>query len=203
MSADNSKSGRGGARKGAGRKKKQSITASQVSEIDIRATRDGQAPDDIQIEAQSVTGASLEVLVKVMCYATSEAARVMAANEVLDRGYGKPSVGVAGDPMLPFFGTAPVRSVATEIRDKARKEARLALKVLHLIAEHGTKETARVLAAKSLLNRGIGTVAVAKMPDEFAGLRQLGKKEQADRAAEQAGTGRFATPPAPGSKRLQ
>lgn len=47
--------------------------------------------------AREYTPQALEALVKVMIHGESEAARVAAANAVLDRGYGKPSTVLAGD----------------------------------------------------------------------------------------------------------
>ena len=47
--------------------------------------------------ARKYTPEALEALVKVMREGESEAARVSAANSILDRGYGKPSQVLAGD----------------------------------------------------------------------------------------------------------
>jgi hypothetical protein len=190
----------GGARPGAGRKKKGTASGS-LSEIDLKAALAAPAPDEIETPALRKSRAAIDVLVKRMVHGRGEAAKIQAANAILDRGYGKPSVAVGGDPSLPFLGSAPIRELGLEIRDEARKYATVALEVLDRIAQFGNSESASVAAAKSLLDRGIGTVAVAKLPDEFAGLRKRGKKERAALAAEAAGTGRYA-PPAP-PKRLQ
>jgi hypothetical protein len=72
----------------------------------------------------------------------------------------------------------------------------VAVAVLRKIAQEGQSETARAGASKALLDRGLGTVGKARMPDEQRD-RPLGKKEEAARAAETAATGRFATPPPP------
>ena len=54
----------------------------------------------------------------------------------------------------------------------------------------------RVSASTAILERGLGTVGKARMPDEMRD-RPLGKKEEAARAAEASATGRYATPPPP------
>jgi hypothetical protein len=99
--------------------------------------------------------------------------------------------------MLPFM-MAPVQAVSTtaEIRTEARKYANLAIEVLRKIAADGSSETAIAAASKALLDRGLGTVGKARLPDEQRD-RPLGKKEEASRAAEVAATGRFATPRPP------
>jgi len=53
-----------------------------------------------------------------------------------------------------------------------------------------------IAAAQALLDRGLGTVATAKVPDGPVA-RPLGKKEEASAAARDAASGRYATPPAP------
>ena len=104
--------------------------------------------------------------------------------------------------MLPFMmapaaaGVAP--SLTAEVRAQARKFAPIAIAVLQKIAKEGQSETAMAAASKALLDRGLGTVGKARMPDEQRDA-PLGKKEQAHRAAQTAATGRFATPPPPGS----
>ena len=87
-------------------------------------------------------------------------------------------------------------SISSEVRTEARKYANLAIEVLRKIADAGVSESARVTAAKSMLDRGLGTVAAARMPEEKRD-QPLGKKEQAARAATAAATGRYATPPPP------
>lgn len=47
--------------------------------------------------AREYTADALEALVKVLRESDSDAARVSAANAILDRGYGKPSTVLAGD----------------------------------------------------------------------------------------------------------
>jgi hypothetical protein len=153
---------------------------------------------------------SLEGLVKLMLYASSDTARIGAAEEVLDRGYGKPAVEIGGDaslPMLPFMaapGLAPSGTSNDAIRNDAKRYANLAVLVLTKISENSLSETARVAAHKSLIKRECGTVGTARMPDEQRE-RPMGKKEQAQRAAAAAATGRFATPapPRPNAGALQ
>lgn len=129
----------------------------------------------------------------------SESAKIAAAKEILDRGYGKPAVEIGGDAaMLPFMMAPSVvpASTTAEIRTEARKYANLAIEVLRKIAMDGASESAIASASKALLDRGLGTVGKARMPDEQRE-QPLGKKEQAQRAAQVAATGRYATPPPP------
>ena len=65
--------------------------------------------------------------------------------------------------MLPFLGKAPVKSNLAEIRVISRRYARLAVETLHKIATASASEAARVAACRSLLDRGLGTVAVARI----------------------------------------
>jgi hypothetical protein len=51
----------------------------------------------LQEAAQAYTPAALETLRKICVDGESEAARVAAANSLLDRGYGKPTAHVTGD----------------------------------------------------------------------------------------------------------
>jgi hypothetical protein len=120
------------------------------------------------------------------------------ANAILDRGYGKPAIEIAGDALLPFVMLPSAMTVTAEIRAEARNYANLAIEVLRRIAEFGQSESAAVSACKSILDRGFGTVGPAKLPDEF-NERPLGKKEQALRAAALAGVGLYATPKPPKS----
>lgn len=188
------KSGRGGKRPGAGRPKK-IATDSRLGTLDIKSLLATEPPTEIEPAAQKRAHGALASLVKLLMFGSTESAKVSAALEILDRGYGKPAVEIGGDAMLPFM-TAPVPTVSTEIRIEARKYAHLAIAVLAKIAESGSSENARASASKSLLARGLGTVAPARMPDDFD-KRPLGKKEQAQHAAESAATGRYATPAAP------
>lgn len=89
---------RGGKREGAGRPK------GAVNK----------ATADIREAAQLYTEAALAVLVEVMQTGDSAAARVAAANSVLDRGHGKPKQstevsGLDGAPLIPALDVAFVR----------------------------------------------------------------------------------------------
>ena len=97
MNINQSKSNRGGARPGAGRK---------------RGTPN-KATADIRAAAQEYTGQALGVLVQIATAGESEAARVAAANSILDRAHGKPrqSVEVEADV------TATVRKIERTIVD--------------------------------------------------------------------------------------
>ena len=190
---------RGGKRAGAGRKKKGHVSPSQVEGVDLTSALQSPPPDEIETVAQQHAKTAIDALVKQLRFGNSDAAKVAAANAMLDRGYGKPTVDLGGDAMamLPF-ASAPAASptLASEIRTEARKYAHLAIAVLKKVADSGQSESARVSASKSLLDSGLGTVAQARMPDEF-NQAPIGKREQAARAAEAAASGRYATPAPP------
>lgn len=195
------KSGRGGKRLGAGRKKKGHTSPSVVAGLNLASALASPPPDEIDGVAQRHAHTVIKALVRLLSFGASEAAKIAAAKEILDRGYGKPAVEIGGDAaMLPFMmaPAAPQQTVslAAEIRTEARKYANLAVEVLRKIAAEGQSESAIASASKALLDRGLGTVGKARMPDEQRD-RPLGKKEEAARAAEAAATGRYATPPPP------
>jgi hypothetical protein len=189
---------RGGKRPGAGRKRKGHVAPTTVMALDLTSALAAPAPDEIETVAQRHAKTAIAALFKQLCYGQSESAKVAAANAILDRGFGKPAVDIGGDAMLPlpFAATPAPPTLASEIRTEARKYANLAVEVLKKIADGGQSESARVSASKSLLDRGLGTVAAARMPDEF-NQAPIGKKEQAVRAAEVAASGRYATPAPP------
>jgi hypothetical protein len=203
VSTVSSKSNRGGKRPGAGRKKKGYASPSSVAGLDLKLALSGEVPDEIESIAQRHARIALDALVKQLLAGVSETARISAANAILDRGFGKPAVDVGGET-LPLFGRAPDRSLSVEIRAESRRYASLAIEALRKIVENGASETSRVSAARSLLDRGLGTVAAAKIPTtDYA---PLGKKEEAVRAAKAAATGRYATPAPPrpaGNKTIQ
>src|SRR5262249_31913818 len=155
-------------------------------------------PDEIDALAQRELGANISALVRVMVHGQSETARITCCKEILDRGYGKPAVEIGGDaasPMLPLMMApsgqpAPGVGVTAAFRAEARKYANLALEVLRRIRDYGKSETARAAAAKAINERGLGTVAPARMPDDMRDHAPLGKKEQRDRAAAAAATGK-------------
>ena len=76
----NSKSGRGGKRPGAGRKPGQRT----------------KAKIELMEAAKVYTAEALETLAHVMRSGDSEAARVAAADKLLDRGHGKPAQAITG-----------------------------------------------------------------------------------------------------------
>lgn len=78
----NQRKGKGGARPGAGRPKGAKDKATAV----LKAT--------LEELARGHTETALAVLVQVAQSSESDAARVAAANALLDRGYGKPRQGV-------------------------------------------------------------------------------------------------------------
>lgn len=198
MAKTKPKSKRGGARPGAGRKKKGHAASSALSEIDLKAALAAAVPDDIEGLAQTKARGAIAALVKLMMFGKSEQAKVAAANKILDRGWGKPSVEIGGMSQLSLFAAGRAGSIemSTQIRDEARKYTTLAVEVLWAIADRGETEGAKASAAGSLLDRGVGTVAIAKVP---AGAipAPLGKKETAAREAHNAAAGRYATPAAP------
>lgn len=195
------KSKRGGRRPGAGRKKQGQKSSSALADIDIEAAKAAPVPDDIESAAQVHARDAITSLVKQLCHGKSETAKVNAANAILDRGWGKPSVDVGGLAQMSLFGgVRPSAVVGDEVRTEARKHANLAIEVLRSIAVHGETEGARVSASKSLLDRGVGTVQVARVPDGLAP-KVLGKKEEAAVAARNAAAGRYAPPAPPRSVR--
>lgn len=189
---------RGGARPGAGRKKKEFSAPTALSELELKALLAEPAPGEIDAVAQQHAGLAIETLARVLIYGSSESAKITAGKEILDRGYGKPAVEIGGDAaMLPFMMAPTVAPLlSSEIRAQAQKYATVAIAVLRKIAQDGQSETARAQASKALLDRGMGTVGKARMADEQRE-QPLGKKEQAKRAAETAATGVYATPPPP------
>lgn len=193
---DRPASGRGGRRPRAGRKRKGHVAPTALGEIDIKAALAAAVPERIEDVAAGDAHASLEALVKQLLAGASEFVKVRAANAILDRGFGKPAVEAGGEPTLPFFGIAPQAKLHGEIREAARRHANLAIAALRRIRDHGESESARIAAAQALLDRGLGTVATAKVPDGPVA-RPLGKKEEASAAARDAASGRYATPPAP------
>lgn len=195
---------RGGARPGAGRKKKGLSAPTSLSELELKALLAEPSPDEIDGLAQRHSSLAIETLSRILIYGASESAKITAAKEILDRGYGKPAVEIGGDAavlMLPFMAAPSSAAMTTsaEVRNQARKYAAVAVAVLRKIAQDGQSETARAGASKALLDRGLGTVGKARMPDEQRE-RPLGKKEEAARAAEAAATGVFATPAPPRRK---
>lgn len=183
---------RGGRRPGAGRKPRGYVKPSALSELSRISALATPAPDEIDGVAQRHARLAIESLVKLLFYGGSEAAKITAAKEILDRGYGRPAVEIGGDAaMLPFMPApenAAARSVTADIRSEARKFAQLAVEVLRKIAADGASESAIASASKALLDRGLGTVGKARMPDELRE-RPLGKKEQAQIAARVAASG--------------
>lgn len=193
---------RGGARPGAGRRKNAAKSPTAINPVDLAAALEAHPPAEIDsvLSGQAQARRSLDALVKIMVHAGSDSARITAAEEVLDRGYGKPAVEIGGDaalPMLPFMKAPELAPTSTAtVRNEARRFATLAVLVLTKIAENSLSETARVQAHKALIKRECGTVGTARMPDEQRD-QPVGKKEMAARAAEAAATGRFATPAPP------
>jgi hypothetical protein len=166
------KSRRGGKRIGAGRKPKATIPAVVVAGLDLVRALATPPPEEIDGFAQAEARSSIAAMGVQLVHGTSEAAKISAAVEILDRGYGKPAVEIGGDAaMLPFM-TAPAAaavSSSAEIRTEARKYAVLAIEVLKKIRDNGASENARVSAGRALLNRGLGTVGKARMPDALTG----------------------------------
>ena len=130
------KSRRGGKRIGAGRKKNGEISPTAVVGVDFASAMAALPPDEIEGVAKRHARSAIDALVKQVTFGTSEAAKVAAANALLDRGYGKPTVEAGGDAMLPFLGVGTAApTIGSEIRDEARKYAYLAIEVLKRIAK--------------------------------------------------------------------
>jgi hypothetical protein len=99
-----------------------------------------------QMEALS----TVQPLVDTMLHGKSDAKRVAACNEILDRGYGTPTGGAR-------VNKPPASSDA---QAEFRFYARLAIETLKVIAERSLSGRARVLAAKSILDRACGEAGV-------------------------------------------
>jgi hypothetical protein len=160
----------GGSRAGSGRKSKNRCA---LPDIDIAHALAEPAPEDIEAAARRHAVMAIGTMVKIVKNGESEGAAIRAANAILDRGYGKPAV--------------EIDALVEEIRAEARRYANLAIERLRLIADAGRSENSRASAAKSLLDRGLGAVAVAQFGGEDQ--RKVGKKEAAEIAAETAGEG--------------
>ena len=197
------KSGRGGKRPGAGRKKKLYQAPSAITPEDAAAALATPGPAEIDAYVQDDATDTIRGFAHQLLYAASESAKIAAANAILDRGYGKPAVEIGGDAamqlsfMVPLAGASERPVVTTaEVRAEARRYAVLAVEVLRRIRDKGESDQARVSAGRALLDRGLGTVGKARLPDDLRE-RPLGKKEEAQRAATAAATGRFAIPAPP------
>src|SRR5581483_10176094 len=127
------KSGRGGRRDGAGRKNKiVDPTLLDQATVDILIA---DAPSEqVEQPAQRHARTAVLALVKKLLAGGCESARVTAANSILDRGYGKPSVDIGGDAMPTLFSLRPEEKAAAgldvvpiEVRTEARKYAGLAI----------------------------------------------------------------------------
>lgn len=131
------KKGRGGARPGAGRKPK---NRAALPDLDITHALAAPAPEEIETTAQRYARTSIAALVKVLISGVNETARINAAKEILDRGYGKPAVDVGGFTQLPLFGGVSMKPIGGEIRTEARRYANLAIEALRKIADDGRSE---------------------------------------------------------------
>jgi hypothetical protein len=198
------KSRRGGKRAGAGRKPKNHVPATTIPAHTIRAALASDAPEVVEAEARAHALPMVKVLIDTMLDArASGAARIQACNSILDRGYGKPSVDTGVD-MLPFMAK-PTTTIPGDVRAECKRYARIAIETLKTIAERGESENARVSAARSILDRGLGTVGAAALADEKK-TQTFGKKEAQKIAAEVrvAGGGKFAAPaPPPNARSVQ
>src|SRR5690349_8271052 len=94
------KSRRGGRRPGAGRPKKVTIAATEVVGEELAGALTSPPPDEIDGVAQRHAKTAIDALVKQLIFGSSEAAKVAAANTILDRGYGKPAVEIGGDAAM-------------------------------------------------------------------------------------------------------
>lgn len=73
------------------------------------------ATADVKLAAQAYTEEALKTLAKIMKTGASEAARVAAANSILDRGHGKPKQTIDG----PGPNGEHLQRVVNEIIDPA------------------------------------------------------------------------------------
>lgn len=195
MAEPKPKSSWGGKREGAGRKKRGDLPRAAASAL--KGARIEPLLEDVEKAAMQHALDAVEALAKQLVAGESESAQVRAANALLDRGYGKPTAQAGGDMMLPFLGRSTSSAIATAVREAAQLYGNLALATLRKISERGRSESARVKASTSLLDRGIGTVAPARI-DEAPLFEAVGKKATLQQSAREIGsTGRFATPAPP------
>src|SRR5882757_9273125 len=101
----------GGRRPGAGRRKK-IVDPTILDQQTVDLLTADVVPDVIERPAQRHAKTAVLSLVKKMLSAGSEAARVTAANSILDRGYGKPSVDIGGDAAPSLFSLQPEEKAA-------------------------------------------------------------------------------------------
>jgi hypothetical protein len=156
-----------------------------LTDLDLKVAEAASAatPQQIELAARVHARSSLESLKIVMLHSESDSARVRAANAILDRGFGKPATDTGLDMALPLFDQVFLKTAPGEVMEEARKLASLAIQVLHKIAENSTSHAARVAASTSLLDRGLGAVAVARLDAYRANQKGIGKKEEALQAA--------------------
>ena len=191
--SDAPRPGRGGRRPGAGRKPKSHVPPAHLSEINIAASRARPVPERMESAALRHARKAIDTLLTVMLHGKSDPARVKAAEAILDRGWGKPSAEPGGDLVLPLFPDDQVRVLAEDLRELARKETNLAFDVLSAISERSLTESAQVAASKAIIDRTIGSVGVARVPEsEYR--REIGKKEQAAQMADEMATDIYAVP---------
>ena len=145
----------GGARPGAGRRRR-------ARDVIPTPAVEPPPPESVDVVASEHAIAALAALVTQLKSGENEPAKIAAARMILDRGYGKPAVDVGAAAMLPFHAAPSSVSASSNVRFEARKYAWLAIEVLRTIAAAGASESARVAAARSLLDRGLGTVGTAK-----------------------------------------
>src|SRR3954469_23068556 len=123
----------GGRRVGAGRPKKSRSSPTVLDDASLSLLIDLDTPPDlIETAARRHVRTAIGTLARKLIVGGNDAARVRAANEILDRGYGKPAVDAGGDALLPFAAmpTSGTTSVSAETRAEARKYANLAIEVL-------------------------------------------------------------------------
>lgn len=108
--APKSKPGRGGKREGAGRRPG-SISEKRKAELKAEAT--------LKELARQHTSEALQTLVDMMQdTGTPPAARVAAVKEILDRGHGKATQVIAGDPENPIETVTKIELVAPAERNR-------------------------------------------------------------------------------------
>ena len=78
------------------------------------------ATKEVRALAQEYGEAAIAELARLMTQAESEAARVAAAREILDRAYGKSPQAIVGDPNAPLRHEIRGVSWMTEAEAKAR-----------------------------------------------------------------------------------
>jgi len=79
-----------------------------------KAGTPNKATANVKAAAQVYTVEAIETLAAIMRKSESDQARVAASNAILDRGHGKPSQTISGDPDNPLRTVTSIKLVGPE-----------------------------------------------------------------------------------------